>query len=89
MAKEHKPYTKTRMHTMRTADEGTITLSISRKLAMSAFCTECLGWEGDPHDCTSPMCPLFPYRVRTQKTLRGDPGTQPTKKKCTRTTEPF
>ena len=90
MAKKKKaPSTKVRKHTMRTADEGTITLKVSRKLAMSAFCTECLGWEGDPQDCTSPLCPLYPYRVKTQTTIKGDPGTQGNNGKPANTADPF
>ena len=35
----------------------------SRKLAIFAQCWECLGWEIHPDtDCTSPECPLYPYR---------------------------
>ena len=37
----------------------------SMRAAIKAFCCECMGWE-DYHrgirDCTSPACPLFPYR---------------------------
>lgn len=73
--KKKAPSTKFRTHTMRTADEGTITLKVSRKLVMAAFCTECLGFEGDPRDCTAPLCPLYPYRIGTQTTLTGDPET--------------
>ena len=35
----------------------------SRKAAVAAQCYECLGWEiGHGTDCTSPACPLYPYR---------------------------
>lgn len=64
-------------HTIRTKDRGTKTFSYARTLAVRLFCTECLGWETDPKDCTSPLCPLFPFRRRTQSSLKGDPGTQP------------
>ena len=34
-----------------------------RAKAIKAFCSECLGWEGNATtDCTAPNCPLYPYR---------------------------
>jgi len=38
---------------------------LTRSKAIKLFCTECLGWESSPAGCTSPLCPLFPYRGRT------------------------
>ena len=36
----------------------------SRRAAMEAKCSECMGWvRGDVPHCTSPGCPLFPYRL--------------------------
>lgn len=59
-------------HTVRTADGGRKTFKrYGRKLAMNALCKECMGY-GDPSECTSPLCPLYPYRRNTQATLRGD-----------------
>jgi len=38
----------------------------TRNVAIKAMCTECLGWgEEHPKDCTSPLCPLYPYRNKT------------------------
>ena len=38
----------------------------SRKHAINAFCAECMGWEAplarSIRECTSPACPLYPYR---------------------------
>jgi hypothetical protein len=35
----------------------------SRKAAMQAFCLECMGWQRkEVEHCTSPACPLYPYR---------------------------
>ncbi|HUT61068.1 MAG TPA: hypothetical protein VNA25_24740, partial [Phycisphaerae bacterium] len=37
----------------------------SLRAGVDAFCAECMGWEDLPdsvRDCTSPLCPLFPYR---------------------------
>ena len=56
------------VHTVRTRDGGTKTLKLTRKLAIHAFCTECLGWEDHPSDCTARMCPLYPFRNLTLKT---------------------
>lgn len=51
-------------HTIRHKDGGDITIeNYNRPLAVRAFCTECLGFEGNSSkDCTSPMCPLYPFR---------------------------
>ena len=37
----------------------------SMRAAISAFCRECVGWEGIPESvrgCTAHACPLYPYR---------------------------
>jgi hypothetical protein len=60
------------MHTVRTADRRFKELKLTRKLAMAAMCTECLGWEHDPKRCTSYHCPLFPFRAATRATRRGN-----------------
>ena len=58
-------------HTVRTADGRYIELKLTRKLAMSAFCTQCLGFEEDPANCTAVHCPLFPFRAKTLATRYG------------------
>ena len=59
-------------HTVRTRDEGTRYFKhYGRRLAMAIFCTECLGWEEDPKECTAPLCPLFPFRTKSLMTQRG------------------
>ena len=59
-------------HTVRTADSGLRTFKrYARKLAMNTMCTECMGF-GNPAECTSPLCPMYPYRRRTNKTQRGE-----------------
>lgn len=55
-------------HTVRTKTGGTVTLNITRGKAIKMFCTECLGWETHPNECTSPLCPLYPYRGLTRAT---------------------
>ena len=55
-------------HTMRTNTNGRVTLLLNRKIAIQAKCTECMGWEGNPKECTAVLCPLFPFRGRTLRT---------------------
>ena len=61
-------------HTVRAKDGGKITLRYGRKLAIRLFCTECLGWEDNPRDCTAPLCPLYPFRGSTLASLRAKNG---------------
>ena len=56
-------------HTVKHRDGGTITLeSYTRQKAISAYCSECEGWEGNVRDCTVKTCPLYPYRRKTYAT---------------------
>ena len=60
-------------HTVRTRDGGTITLSVfTRGKAIKVFCTECMGWDMHPKECTDPHCPLYPYRGQSLATQRGE-----------------
>ena len=45
-------------------------VSLTRSMAIKAFCTECLGWEVHPKDCTATECALFPFRGKTNLTVR-------------------
>ena len=38
----------------------------ARAKAIKIFCTECLGYEDHPKTCTAPLCPLFPFRGKSQ-----------------------
>ena len=62
-------------HTVRTGDGATVTLQkYTMRTAITAMCMECLGHEGDPRtDCTSPLCPLYPFRRYSRKTLKVTP----------------
>ncbi len=62
---------KSPIHTIRAKNGLLLTLRLTRKLAMACFCTECLGWEDNPADCTAPLCPLYPFRAKTLRTQRG------------------
>jgi len=61
-----------RSNTIRTKDGGFTTIKYSRKDAIYLCCMECLGWDTHPKDCTSPHCPLFPFRGATMKSQHGD-----------------
>lgn len=57
-------------HTVKTKDYGTTKKVVdidnyARARAIKAFCTECLGFEENPRDCTAKTCPLYPFRGRT------------------------
>ena len=58
-------------HVVRAKNYKLIELNLTRKSAILAFCMECLGWEGHPSECTVKLCPLYPYRGYTGKTLNG------------------
>jgi hypothetical protein len=65
-------------HTIRAADGGTVTAKLNRGKAIKAMCTECMGFEGNPRDCTSKLCPLFPWRGRILLAWRNkEPVKQP------------
>ena len=65
MAQDIPRTSTTVSHTIRTRDGGTKELKYGRAKAIKLFCTECLGWGDHPKDCTSPLCPLFPFRGLT------------------------
>lgn len=53
-------------HRIRAAKgSGTVEVKITRGIAIKAFCTECLGFETHPTDCTVTLCPLYPYRGKS------------------------
>ena len=52
-------------HTIRTSTGCYRELNLTRKLAMAAYCTECMGYEDNPINCTSTCCPMYPWRAKT------------------------
>lgn len=41
-----------------------VTAMLTPRTAIKAFCMECVCWSrADVEGCTSPMCPLFPFRL--------------------------
>lgn len=69
---EKKRTHKVVRHRVRTSDGGTKEIKLTRGLAIKLACTECLGWGENPKECTSPMCPLFPYRGRTMASMESE-----------------
>ena len=58
-------------HIVRTADGRYTRLELTRRLAMAAHCTECMGFEANPADCTSKNCSMYPFRAKTLETKKG------------------
>ena len=59
-------------HIVKTADGRFKKVRLTRKLAMAAACTECMGFEENPAKCTATTCALFPYRAKTFVTRSGN-----------------
>jgi len=68
MKKQDRGY----QHSVKCANGLYKSIRLTRKLAMSIFCTECMGFEGDPMDCTAKTCPLYPWRKKTYITRVGN-----------------
>ena len=56
---------------IRMSDGSCKDITLNRSKAIKAKCTECMGWEGDPKQCTAIHCPLYPWRGRTLITRAG------------------
>jgi hypothetical protein len=54
------------VHPVRTSSGGKRTLKYGGKQAIRLKCTECLGWETHPRECTGVLCPLYPFRGSTR-----------------------
>lgn len=61
-------------HTIRSRDGKTVTIkNYHRSRAIKLFCSECLGWENNPVEtCSSPLCPIYPFRGRSLLSQRGN-----------------
>ena len=55
-------------HRVRTREEGkTKLVTLTPQQAIRLACVECMGFElVGPRECTSPLCPLFPFRTGRQ-----------------------
>lgn len=59
-------------HAIRTSANGRIEVDLTQSLAIKLKCMDCLGYEGNPNkDCTSLLCPLYPYRGKTLLSQEG------------------
>lgn len=58
-------------HTILAANGRYTRVRLTRKTAMAALCTECLGFEDNPVFCTARTCPIYPFRAKTLLTRRG------------------
>ena len=57
---------QSKKHTIRTKSGEHITIDrLTRSKAIRAMCTECMGFETSPKECTSKYCPLYPWRGKT------------------------
>tara|TARA_B100000424_G_scaffold161737_1_gene123873 strand:- start:298 stop:483 length:186 start_codon:yes stop_codon:yes gene_type:complete len=57
-------------HKVKVKDGGLKEINLTRSAAIKAFCTECLGWTMHPKDCISYTCALYPFRGKTNSTLK-------------------
>ncbi len=57
-------------HKVRTKAGGLKDVNLTRSTAIKAFCTECLGWQTHPRECTAYNCSLYPFRGKTNLTVR-------------------
>jgi hypothetical protein len=53
-------------HTIHTREGGLKEVSLYRATAIKVFCTECMGWDSNPKECTAQNCALFPFRGKSQ-----------------------
>ena len=50
-------------HTIRSSNGGTVTVRLTPLTAITKCCRECMGFVfAEVERCTSPLCPLFPFR---------------------------
>ena len=43
--------------------KDTIEVNLTPLTAIVKLCRECLGFEGEPRDCISKLCPVYPFRT--------------------------
>jgi hypothetical protein len=57
-------------HIVRAGNGKLIEIPLTRKTVMDAMCMECMGWT-NPVKCPAKLCPLYPFRRRSERTMRG------------------
>ena len=73
IARKNAPRKKPVNQNIRTKNEGTVEVVLSRSKAIKAFCTECGGWgEMHPKDCPDKLCPLYSFRGKIQLAYSSD-----------------
>jgi len=45
-----------------------------RRRAIMLHCTECMGFEQHPSECTSKLCALYPYRGKSTMAYKKEEG---------------
>lgn len=64
-------------HEIRTKNGTEVIEGYTMKRAIRKMCVECMGWSThEPEACSSPLCPLFPYRTGRPMFKRARKGTQ-------------
>lgn len=65
-------------HIVRAKDGGTVSVeNYGRAKAIKVHCTECMGFVSqDVKDCTSTLCPLYPYRGSSHAAYHGEADEQ-------------
>jgi hypothetical protein len=60
-------------HTIRKNGNGeTKEVKLTFRSSIRAFCLECMGWSPEKvKHCTSPTCPLYPFRLGYDPTKKG------------------
>jgi hypothetical protein len=70
--RKSSPTRSTVNHTVLCSNGLYLIARLTRKTAILAFCTECLGFEDHPDNCTSRFCPLYPFRGKTLRSKTGN-----------------
>jgi hypothetical protein len=59
-------------HTIRSKEDGTRKVSLTPLRAIRFHCLECIGWKpSEVKNCTSILCPLYPYRSGSNSERKG------------------
>ncbi len=62
-------------HSIRSKDGGTKRVQLTPIKSIRFHCLECVSWStAEVKNCTSPLCPLYPYRLGTNPERTGIGG---------------
>jgi len=62
-------------YTIRDNKGGKKEVRLTSLSAIRAFCLECMGWSySEVEKCTSPLCPLYPFRFGKNPSRKGIGG---------------